>query len=190
MKVSGINDCGAGAYSEPITITRYLPEVTLEPFDWICLDWPAFELSGGMPVGGEYSGQGVENGWFSPAVAGAGTHTITYNYTDPEECENFAIETILVDPCTGINENAIDSDILIYPNPGKGTFTLRLIRVAGKIDIELFNSLNKQVLKENNINLTEEFNYKLDLNYLPAGIYYLHVSGNDIDHVSKIVIQN
>ncbi|OQX78406.1 MAG: hypothetical protein B6D61_05610 [Bacteroidetes bacterium 4484_249] len=190
LKVSGINDCGAGAYSEPITITRYLPEVTLEPFDWICLDWPAFELSGGMPVGGEYSGQGVENGWFSPAVAGAGTHTITYNYTDPEECENFAIETILVDPCTGINENAIDSDILIYPNPGKGTFTLRLIRVAGKIDIELFNSLNKQVLKENNINLTEEFNYKLDLNYLPAGIYYLHVSGNEIDHVGKIVIQN
>jgi len=188
--VAGENICGTGEYSDPINITRYLPEVTLEPFDWICLDWPAFELTGGMPAGGEYTGQGVENGWFDPAVAGVGTHTITYTYTDPEECENFTTETIFVDPCTGINTNAIDSDILIYPNPGKGIFSLRLNRFAGKINLELFNSVNKQVLKENNINLTKDFNYNLDLNHLTAGIYYLHVSGNDIDHVSKIVIQN
>jgi len=84
LKVAGENICGTGEFSDPINITRYLPEITLEPFDWICLDWPAFELNGGMPAGGEYSGPGVENGWFDPAVAGVGTHTITYTYTDPD----------------------------------------------------------------------------------------------------------
>ncbi len=102
LKVAGENNCGTGAYSNPINITRYLPEVTLEPFDWVCVGWPAFELTGGMPAGGEYSGPGVENGWFNPASAGVGTHVITYTYSDPNSCENFDTETILVDPCTGV----------------------------------------------------------------------------------------
>ncbi|MCD4683611.1 MAG: PKD domain-containing protein, partial [Bacteroidales bacterium] len=46
LKVAGENICGTGPYSEPVNITRYFPEVTLEPFDWVCLDWPAFELTG------------------------------------------------------------------------------------------------------------------------------------------------
>jgi len=51
LQVAGENDCGTGVYSEPIDITRYLPEVTLVPFEWGCIDGPAFELTGGMPVG-------------------------------------------------------------------------------------------------------------------------------------------
>ena len=190
LKVAGVNDCGTGDYSLPITITRYLPEVTLEPFDWVCLDWPAFELTGGMPEGGEYSGPGVENGWFNPSMAGTGTHTITYTYTDPNSCENFASDTILVDPCTGIDKHVLNSDILIYPNPGKGIFSIRFNQGVGKIDLELFNSVNEKVLDERNLNVTTNLNYDLDLNYLPAGIYYLHVTGNEIDNVLKIVIQN
>ena len=93
-----------GAYSNPINITRYLPEVSLAPFEWICLGWPAVELTGGLPEGGVYSGPGVVNGWFNPATAGVGTHTITYTYEDLNGCENFTTETILVDPCTGIDE--------------------------------------------------------------------------------------
>ncbi|MEZ5196601.1 MAG: C25 family cysteine peptidase [Bacteroidales bacterium] len=104
LKVAGANDCGLGAYSDLLEINRYLPDVTMEPFDWICLDWPAIELTGGMPVGGEYSGLGVENGWFDPGSAGVGTHTITYTWADGNDCENFAEETIFVDPCTSINE--------------------------------------------------------------------------------------
>jgi len=190
LKVAGENNCGTGNYSDPINITRYLPEATLEPFDWVCFGWPAFELSGGMPAGGEYSGTGVENGWFDPTLAGVGTHTITYTYEDSNSCENFAKETILVDPCAGFNEDDINSNILIYPNPGKGTFTLRLNIDANNINLKLFNSVNEKVFKENNLNLTKYSNYKLDLNHIPAGIYYLHVSGIDIDHVSKIIIQN
>jgi PKD repeat protein len=187
LKVAGENVCGTGTYSTALSISRYLPEVTLEPFDWVCLTWPAFELTGGMPADGEYSGPGVENGWFNPASAGVGTHIITYTYTDPNSCENFAIETILVDPCTGIDESDADSDILIYPNPGKGIFTIKLNHITCKINIELFNSLEERLLKEDNLNLTTGYN--LDLSNLPAGIYYLHVTGDDVDQVSKIIIQ-
>ncbi|MEZ4966720.1 MAG: hypothetical protein R2791_15865 [Saprospiraceae bacterium] len=44
----------------------------------VCADAAPFALSGATPDGGVYSGPGVSNGTFSPAAAGAGTHTITY----------------------------------------------------------------------------------------------------------------
>ena len=190
LKVAGENNCGMGPYSDNITITRYLPEVTLDPFDTVCVDWPEFELTGGMPAGGEYTGPGVENGWFNPGIAGLGTHTIIYTYTDPDDCENFAEEMIVVDACTGMNEISAGTELLIFPNPGKGTFNIRLNFEAGKVDIRLFNAMNEQVYKQHNQNLIKDINYKLDLNHLPAGIYYMHVSGEDVDLVRKIIIQN
>ncbi|WP_367389207.1 T9SS type A sorting domain-containing protein [Lewinella sp. LCG006] len=49
-------------------------------------------LGGGSPSGGVYSGPGVTDDGdgmtysFDPAAAGVGTHTITYDYTDPNGC--------------------------------------------------------------------------------------------------------
>ncbi|MCK6690896.1 MAG: hypothetical protein L6Q97_02210 [Thermoanaerobaculia bacterium] len=44
----------------------------------VCVDAAPFALGGGAPAGGVYSGNGVSGGMFNPAVAGVGTHTITY----------------------------------------------------------------------------------------------------------------
>ncbi|NNE25914.1 MAG: hypothetical protein HKN09_03660, partial [Saprospiraceae bacterium] len=61
-------------------------------------------LGSGMPsgTGGEYSGDGVSddgNGMtysFDPAMAGVGTHTLTYTYTDANGCMNSASDDIEV----------------------------------------------------------------------------------------------
>ncbi len=63
-----------------------MPVVTLAPFQNVCSDLADFDLTGGSPVGGTYSGTGVSNGQFSPSTAGAGTFTITYNYHSPDSC--------------------------------------------------------------------------------------------------------
>jgi uncharacterized protein (TIGR02145 family) len=46
------------------------------------------KLKGGIPLGGTYSGPGVNSltGVYTPAVAGVGTHTITYTYTNAAMC--------------------------------------------------------------------------------------------------------
>ncbi len=190
LKVAGENICGAGAYSPPLTITRYLPEVTLESFDWVCLNWPEFELTGGLPEGGTYTGTGVSNGMFNPEVAGAGAHTITYTYEDPNGCENFTTETILVDPCTGIDEQSNNSGIMIFPNPNNGLFTLKLNITSDKfVNLSIYNSLNEIVLVENNIELVKNYSRKIDLSNLSNGIYYIHIYGDLTDQVKKIIIQ-
>ncbi len=57
------------------------PTVTYTPPANISLDAGPLTLSGGMPAGGVYSGPGVSGGNFDPAVAGVGTHILTYTYT-------------------------------------------------------------------------------------------------------------
>jgi hypothetical protein len=188
LKVAAVNDCGTGDFSETINITRYLPEVTLEPFEWVCVGWPAFELSGGMPEGGVYSGSGVENGWFDPANAGLGTHKITYSYTDINNCENFAEDSIYVDACIGINEHSHNNEIMIFPNPGKGDFTLMVNQYVETINLELFNALNERIFVADKIHSSKNTGYHLDFNHLPQGIYYLHVLAKGMDLFEKIII--
>jgi len=62
----------------------------------ICIDAEPVELFGAEPIGGVYIGQGVEDGVFSPAIAGAGEHVINYLYTDPSGCQNECEFTITV----------------------------------------------------------------------------------------------
>lgn len=94
--VKVFNETGCEGIASLEVIANEIPEVTLQGFDSLCQDAPAFELTGGMPAGGVYSGTGVVNGMFDPAVAGTGTFEITYTYTDENGCSNFATASIIV----------------------------------------------------------------------------------------------
>ncbi|MCF8366757.1 MAG: PKD domain-containing protein, partial [Bacteroidales bacterium] len=73
-----------------------LPEVTLESFGEVCIEWEPFELTGGLPEGGEYSGPGVTDGIFDPLAVGLGNFLLRYTYIDEQDCENFAEAEITV----------------------------------------------------------------------------------------------
>ncbi|MEI7727554.1 MAG: FISUMP domain-containing protein, partial [Bacteroidota bacterium] len=59
-----------------------------------------FRLKGGIPLGGTYSGPGVNGmtGIFTPSVAGTGLKTISYTYTNVASCSAGKSKTILVQP--------------------------------------------------------------------------------------------
>jgi len=80
-----------------------LPTVTFTALADLCIDAGVQAgLGGGMPTGGVYSGFGVTddgNGMtysFTPATAGAGTHTITYSFTDGGGCTGTATDDVEV----------------------------------------------------------------------------------------------
>ncbi|HRX64100.1 MAG TPA: T9SS type A sorting domain-containing protein, partial [Candidatus Absconditabacterales bacterium] len=70
----------------------------------ICLSDAPFILTGGSPVGGVFSGLGVDavTGSFDPGLAGVGNHSITYTYTDPHGCEALANDIIIVHAPTSV----------------------------------------------------------------------------------------
>jgi hypothetical protein len=93
----------ASAVQSVTIIANPVPVVTLDSFHKLCINNGAVVLTGGQPAGGTYSGPGVVNGVFDPAAAGAGTHTITYTFTNPQGCSNNTTATIRVSPLPTIS---------------------------------------------------------------------------------------
>ncbi|NND11433.1 MAG: hypothetical protein HKN96_09495, partial [Flavobacteriaceae bacterium] len=111
---------GCSTTSNSVTLTvNDLPTVTFTAPADICEDEGIQSgLGGGTPTGGLYSGLGVIDGGdginysFDPAVAGVGTHTITYTFIDAKECSNIANDDIevLAEPATVVTPITICSD--------------------------------------------------------------------------------
>ncbi len=118
VTVAAVNMCGEGPISPDFNITLLpAPTVTQTPFSNVCINWPAFPLSGGSPAGGTYSGNGVSNGTFDPGALVPGTYLITYAYVDINGCSGSSTQPIYVDACTGLPVNGDDLSVSLYPNP-------------------------------------------------------------------------
>ncbi|MBL6950773.1 MAG: hypothetical protein ISR57_09040, partial [Bacteroidales bacterium] len=93
---------GCTGTSNNVVVEVYpLPVVSLILcFDTLMtLEYQPFELKGANPLGGVYSGTGVSNGQFFPAIADTGRHTITYYYVNTYGCDGMdSLHITIVDP--------------------------------------------------------------------------------------------
>lgn len=74
-----------------------LSSVQMPQMSSVCLDASSLALTA-APAGGTWSGPGVSGSTFTPSVAGAGTHTLTYSFVTPGGCATTATTTITVNP--------------------------------------------------------------------------------------------
>jgi uncharacterized protein (TIGR02145 family) len=81
----------SGTLAPIVTFTRCFDSITTT-------NAKPFKLKGGIPLGGTYSGPGVNpvTGIFNPALAGVGAHQITYTYTNAALCSANAIVPIVM----------------------------------------------------------------------------------------------
>jgi len=134
---NGCQDSGTVVISEPAAVVATLSLAS----STVCATDAAFALSGATPSGGVFSGTGVTAGMFDPAVAGVGTHVITYVYTDTAGCSGTATDSITVDICAGLADNSTTA-FNVYPNPNNGTFTINVSSVS---DVTIFDAQGKLV---------------------------------------------
>jgi len=114
-----ISHCGSGVYSSSVSLTfTTCTQFTVQaPADFeVCINEPAFALSGATPAGGTYTGNGVAGNNFNPALAGVGTHYITYTYTDAYGCSGSDTFIITVNDLPVVNCPA-DFSVFLYDNP-------------------------------------------------------------------------
>jgi len=121
VRLEAVDAFGGSNYDYTTLTVLPNPAVTLATLSPVCLDATAFNLTQGTPTGGTYSGSGITNsatGLFDPSVAGVGTHTITYTYTDGTTgCTANAINTITVNALPTITVSTAPScspDLLTY----------------------------------------------------------------------------
>lgn len=101
-------------YGEGNCLTKDTMQFTVHPLPIVdagqdvelCISEPIISLTG-TPLGGTFSGTGITDGnlgLFDPAIAGEGTFTITYAYTDPVTgCTNSDDLTAIVRPLPIVN---------------------------------------------------------------------------------------
>ncbi len=124
-------DCVTGnpATSNSISmIVGEQPDVSFSAcFDTITtLNAKPYKLKGGIPLRGVYSGPGVDQitGYFNPTMAGLGTKTISYSYTNWYNCSDNEIRSINVvnlGPFTCGNDLLDIRDSTVYPTVQIGT---------------------------------------------------------------------
>ncbi len=104
-----------------------LPGTTFPVQAAVCINAPAFALSGGLPAGGVYFGTAVSGGNFNPALAGIGTHTVGYTTQNANGCRDTVLRSITVNalPAANISQGATaafcqGSSAVLNANTGTG----------------------------------------------------------------------
>lgn len=137
VEVTSIEDDNGCVVTNPESIyyltiiVHDLPVVGLNiPWTRICNNETGVKLTGGTPAGGLYSGNGVFNGNFFPALVAPGAITITYTYTDTNQCSKPATDQVIVDSVPVVTLAAIAALCADAPSltlsggyPAGGTFS-------------------------------------------------------------------
>ncbi len=160
-----------------------LPVVTLGTVSSpLCVSNSSIVLAGN-PSGGIYSGVGVSGMAFDPALSGAGTFTITYNYMDANNCSNSANQPVIVDLCTGITEIS-QTLISVFPNPTHDNITIVLEQsLLNNTIIEMYDARGRLVLSEKVI----DNKTIIDVNSFAKGIYILRILSEESQFSKRII---
>jgi subtilisin family serine protease len=105
VTVTDANGCSANA-SQGVTVNE-LPVVSAGTYSPVFTTDNVVILAGN-PSGGTFSGTGVSGNSFNPGVAGVGTFTLTYNYTDGNGCSNSAQGSITVTQACNLTAGSIN----------------------------------------------------------------------------------
>jgi hypothetical protein len=100
---------------------------------------------------------------------------------------NGCIDTSSCYPFITVNTNSLISilEFILFPNPNKGNFTIKLGKVYNEIEVVLHNLLGQQVYSKN-YNFTNEINISLNTE---KGVYFVRVNTNEGQQkVYKIIV--
>jgi hypothetical protein len=171
---------GCTSTDQVTVINNALPTVSLANFATACVNWDPFLLTGGTPAGGNYTGTNVSSNVFDPATAGVGTTTITYTYTDGNNCTNTAQNTITVDGCASIDEVA-SVVAAIYPNPTKGNLTIEL---KGNFEYEVLDTRGRLISMGNATDLLD-----LNITNYDNGVYMIKIKHDQFENSYRVIKQ-
>ncbi|WP_317896772.1 PQQ-dependent sugar dehydrogenase [Aurantibacillus circumpalustris] len=145
----------------------------------------------GLPSGGTFGGNGISGNTFNPANASAGTHTITYSFSDsPNSCNynssgcTFNVsKTVMVSPCSGISGPNTLSQVKIFPNPSSGIFTFSKLEKG--VSLEIYDVIGNLIYHR----VSTDTVLELDLNEKTKGVYFYKLSSNKTDsRFGKLVL--
>lgn len=153
---------------------NFLPIVSLSIDTTLCENGSPLDLTNYVsPIGGTFTGWGINGNNFDPASSGAGSFVINYSYTDLNGCVGSSIDSITVDICSGIEENS-NSDIVLYPNPASNILYLNGLQNQSLVSI--YDVTGKMVLQ---VEVDKNSNNSINISSLSPGFYQCRIRQNN-----------
>jgi hypothetical protein len=187
--LQAINGCDSILGKQMDLMPLPIINLTTFPSDSVCLDAGLIAIPNALPAGGVFSGSGVVGGDFDPALAGVGTHQISYSYTDNNGCTGTDAMQILVRICSGsaeLNPNGV----FVYPNPIGDHFSVSFTEpLAGPYSVRIFDVLGKLVYSKQIISVGS---LTIQANDWGPGSFVLTLiddASGRIEYTTRLVVQ-
>jgi uncharacterized protein (TIGR02145 family) len=183
------NMCGTALPEEVNILIRQLPEFSLgkdTTLDWqekvsfefetpyLRYEWNTGTTSQKVEL------QGIE--------LGSGKHTIWLMVTDTNNCTNTDTLEITVLGPTAVPSMESDKNVMVYPNPGSGKYTVRLKNHEGeKITYVLTDQSGNVLMIKEVPEMKNNQLFNLDMSGFSNGIYLIKITGNKLLYFDKII---
>ncbi len=172
ISVTADNGCGSSTPSTLNVVGNSIPVVTVAPFGTVCANAVAFTLSGGTPVGGNYSGTGVNSNSFDPTLSGAGTFFITYTYSSGA-CVREDSAAITVSQCSvGIATSSFSNNIVIAPNPFSLQTTISFSEIQKNTSIRIIDVIGNEI---KSLIMNGSKSIVIEKGNIASGIYFVQI---------------
>ncbi len=122
-------------------------------------------------------------GLINPALSTPNTYTVYYTTAGP--CPATDSTTIIISLCTGLDNNTVINDFIIYPNPTKGVFTVNVKGVDNNTTLSILDVLGKQVVHQAITSSTTSIN----LSGYNKGVYFVKIQSDKGNVIKKVVIE-
>ncbi len=103
------------------------------------------------------------------------------------EHSTFGSKTLTFSNVLGVEDYATLNDIIVYPNPSNGIFTIAKNNLTSVNKVSVYD-MNAKLLKVISTEITDQ-NNTVDLTELSKGMYFMEIA-NDTDQVVKKIIIN
>lgn len=122
----------------------------------------------------------------SISVTPSVTTTYTVTGTNANGCTNSTTITQSVSACTDINEQLLtQQELIIFPNPNNGEFTISLNSIDEPAKVEIYNNLGQIIL----IKHLTELNSKINMGEYANGVYILKLCRHNSSPLVKELIK-
>jgi hypothetical protein len=183
MNVKGTNSCGVGVQSPSFTVVVN----PIPPTPVITQNGDV--LSSSAPAGNQWYLEGV-------LIPGATGQTFTPDHTGNytcivtlEGCSSAVSNTIYV-IMTGMQDKGQAISAALFPNPCDGRFTLRIhAPLATRVDLSVINNLGLEIYTSQGIEVQREREEVVNLNNVPAGVYWVRISCEQGQITRKVIIR-
>jgi len=121
-------------------------------------------------------------------ITGAGTHQITILWEtagtgnvevteDNGDCQGTTELEVIVEDCTGLDEQGAGYGVVVYPNPVKDHLNLILLEQIGRNGtLTIYNHLGRTILENTITTSTRDREIRLDISTLSKGIFILRIA--------------